>query len=161
MKRRLALGIALAAMVVAPGHAAQRQTAQATYLLSIADLPLAANEYAESFDIETWGVQIIAVCQIPPDWTISAGTDSAVTGSISGQAGHGVSAISRASHNLDLLRDLVLVRVSPRASDRPPFSGSIRIGRYGSETFDRTQSLTAANFHRTPARQCPPPRPNG
>jgi hypothetical protein len=44
-----------------------------TYLLSVVDVPLTANESIEKFTLSTWGVTFSAVCEIPSGWTIRAG----------------------------------------------------------------------------------------
>jgi hypothetical protein len=60
-----------------------------TYLLSVVDVPLKADESIEKFTFATWGVDVKAVCRVPGGWRITAGRDSTPDGEISGQGSTG------------------------------------------------------------------------
>lgn len=138
----------------------------ATWLASISGLDMAPGEYVESFSIDTWGVRILAICNIPPGWEITAGGGAAQDGVIAGGGGHGVAFLDRA--RLGELRDLAIVRLdgaittaatgSSPAIGPPTFSGVADIGAYGSER-SRKQRLDHTNVSLTPAAACPALRP--
>jgi hypothetical protein len=79
-----------------------------TYLASISGVPLRADEGIDKFEIETWGVDFKAVCHIPFDWEITAGSFGP-GGRLSGIAGHGASWLR--SRDVKKLHALVLVRL--------------------------------------------------
>ena len=110
------------------------------YLASIDGIRLDPNEFVDGFTIDTWGVEIVAICHLPPGWEIRAGRAASPDGVIAGEASHGVTFLNRA--RLVQLRDLALVRLSEdpprRREDRSrgsilpaTFAGRVGIGRYG------------------------------
>ena len=145
------LAISSAAIAEQPG----------TYLVSIAGASAGDNELVEQFTIETWGVEILAICHIPPGWRMRAGTSAAPDGIIQGEATHGVTRLDR--KGFFRLRDLALVRISG-----PVQGGTRRLGS-GSEiaTFlghvaiadsrgrHRQVRLTMDNIQLTPETRCP------
>lgn len=148
---------ALAALVLAAALSACEPAPPQYRLLSLEALPMGANEYADRFEIETFGVEIVAVCRVPFGWEMSAGNDSSVTGAIVGQALVGVAAVSPANGNLDALDGLVLVKVGERqAGQPPPFTGKAVIAVYGDDRAERTAPLTQAQLRLKPAYRCPP-----
>jgi hypothetical protein len=152
------LPAAAALAAAAPAPAAGPRT----YLASIEGIAIAANEYVDGFTIDTWGVEIVAVCHLPPGWEIRAGKQASPDGVIAGEASHGVTFLDRP--RLGALRRLVLVRLYPpiqrrRTGDQPAtFAGHARIGRYGVIERRRQVALTWRNLRLTPASRCPPPR---
>lgn len=157
MKALPLLGLAAALLLPFPARADQERT----FLLSIAGIELAGNEYVDGFAIDTWGVEVLAVCRLPPGWEIRAGKQASPDGVIAGEASHGVTFLNRG--RLGELRGLALVRlqapvVRSRQGNMPPtFSGRARIGRYGTDVRGREQVLTAANVGLAPATRCPDP----
>jgi len=130
------------------------------YLASIAGIVLGADEYVDRFTIDTWGVDVLSVCRIPPGWRIRAGKDATPGGVIEGEASHGVTFLNRA--RLPALDGLALVRLDGpvRVGDgRVPatFSGHVEIGTYGVGERRRRVRLTDANIRLTPAARCPAP----
>lgn len=133
-----------------------------TYLASITGLSIASDEYVEEFSIDTWGVRLLAVCRIPPGWTITAGGSAAQDGIMSGGGNHNVTFLDRA--RLDQLHGLVLLRLSGpirmeevRSSSAivpATFSGMVRVGTYGSDK-SRELRLDHTNVSLTPAIACP------
>lgn len=155
--RRIAVGIAL--VMVATG--ATKPPDPPTQLVSLKLPPLRSDEYVDSFDIKTQGVEILSVCHIPHGWKVTAGIDDSVTGGMRGEAGLGVSFVSGKSGNLSQLKGLFLIRVINEVAKwdgslPPTFQVSITIGRYGQDTRVRSRRLTAQNLVRTPAKTCPP-----
>lgn len=136
-----------------------------TYLLSLVHLPVAKDQYVNAFDIDTWGVTTLATCQIPPGWTITAGSSADPSGHMSGEGSLGVTWLNRKS--LGYLTDLVLIRMygPPDHGNRdikgngapPTFEGTVTIGYYGSER-ERKFKLRISDVRLKSATHCPPPR---
>jgi len=150
---------ALAILVLAAGLGACEPPPPRYQLLSLEALPLGQNEYLDRFEIETFGVEIVAVCRVPFGWEMAAGNDSSVTGAVTGQALVGVAGVSPANGNLDTLGGLVLVKVGERdAGQPPPFAGRAVIAAYGDDEAERTAPLGQAQLRLKPAYRCPPIR---
>ncbi|PVM86809.1 hypothetical protein DDF62_17295 [Caulobacter radicis] len=147
----------MATLILAAALSACEPAPPPYHLLSLGALPLGANDYADRFDIETFGVEIVAVCRVPFGWVVSAGNDSSVTGTIVGQASVGAAAVSPANGDLDALGGLMLVKVGERQPGQPPpFAGQATIGTYGDDEAERTVPLTQAQLRLKPAYRCPP-----
>lgn len=130
-----------------------------SYLVSVTGISLARDEYVDGFAIDTWGVDVLAVCHIPPGWEMRAGREATPVGIIAGEASHGVTFLNRP--RLGELEGLVLVRLSgslDRRNERQAFSGRAQVGRYGVEPGGREVPLAAANLILSPARTCPAPQ---
>jgi hypothetical protein len=146
--------------LAAPAPAAAGET----WLASIGGLELRAGEYVDGFRIETWGVDILAVCRIPPGWRVTAGRSAAPDGVFAGEATHGVTAIGAA--HLSALGNIVLVRLHgavqreamPVEGGTVPatFAGRVSIGSHRPEG-GREVRLTHANVRLMRAAACPPP----
>jgi hypothetical protein len=131
-----------------------------TYLASIEGIRLKDGEGIASFELRTWGVVYRAVCHIPYDWEVTAGS-MGPGGKLAGTAGHGTSWV-RASDKKQL-QALVLIRLDGPVQKRDipirdgvvpaTFSGVASV-----ESGDRSTKvrLTFANVRLTPARACPP-----
>lgn len=131
-----------------------------TYLLSLVDVPLAADESIEAFTLSTWGVTFTAVCQIPTGWTIKAGGSVTPSGLLEGEGSNGVSWLPESSP--PELRNFVLVTLhrpvqtdeTPAANDSgepPTFIGSATISTVDGEKQIR---LTAENIRLKSADRC-------
>ncbi|MDE1918149.1 MAG: hypothetical protein KGJ57_09095 [Sphingomonadales bacterium] len=139
-----------------------------TYLLSLTGLPLGEHyPRLKSFEMETYGVDIAAVCRIPEDWSILAGYKYSIAGDINGGAAHGAGWLNR--KQLAKEGPLLLVTLhGPVERHGPTFSKSngLPIATFAgkaeiepsNENSDDDQiiPLTAANIRLTPARACPP-----
>ena len=99
----------LAALTLAGMPSAALAERNAIYLVSLADVPIRSDELVEQFTIETWGLDILAICSIPGGWQIRAGRTAAPDGLIEGEATHGVTRLDR--DRLFELRNLALVRM--------------------------------------------------
>lgn len=136
-----------------------------TYLLSIVGIPGAENSYVNEFAIDTWGVKTLATCQIPPGWTITAGSSADPSGRIAGEGSLGVTWLDHKRR--DYLHRLVLVRLYGPVQRRTirsgtgevpaTFAGHATVGQYGSDK-DRKVRLNWRNVRLTPAKNCPPSR---
>ena len=134
-------------------------------LLSIVGLGVPDGRYVSTFAFRTWNVRVLAVCHIPPGWTMTAGRDADPGGVLSGSASEGMTFLSSA--NVGELTGLFLVQVEnfhaarvgrcARSSCVPAtFSGSITIGRY----LDREAAPTRirpSNIRLVAAPRCPDP----
>ena len=136
-----------------------------TELLSIhAVIP--PNQYIDRFDVVTWGVSILKVCRVLPGWTITAGTFGDPEGQLSGEAKIGVAYINSPSSLTQLFlvrvhqyqREAKKSRVAPDGSytiHPASFSGKLEMGTYGDSPRLHKNALTAEDFVRTPATNCP------
>jgi hypothetical protein len=139
--------------------------ADASELLSIRGIALPEHGYVEAFRIEIWGVKVLAVCHLPPGWTITAGKSADPSGILAGEASLGVTYLN--SQNLDQLRKLFLIEVSDyqvRALPMPnvpggvhpaTFSGKLVVGTYGNHGDAHEVPIAPANLFREPATRCP------
>jgi hypothetical protein len=150
---------ALVACVTIHGWASAEASKERLEILSIRNIPLAADEYIDAFAIRTQGVEILAACRVPFGWHVSLGDYDAVEGDLKGEAGLGASFINHG--DLDRLNGLFLVRVDDftdkwAGSLPPTYRLSVHVGRYGSGGKGRRLSLPLKNLDRAPARGCPP-----
>lgn len=154
----------LAALTIGSPSLAESQR---TFLVSVEGVQVGVKEYVASFSIDTWGVEIVATCQIPPGWTITAGSRADPTGKIAGEASLGVTFLDRT--RLKYLKRIALLRTygpiqkytvrSPNIGMPATFAGTAVIGTYGTPEKTRIQKLDFRNLHLTPASRCPLPQP--
>lgn len=156
--KMLALLASIASLVAGSTASAERPH---SYLVSIEGIALAENEFVDRFTIDTWGVEILAVCRLPPGWEIRAGKQASPDGVLAGEASHGVTFLNRA--DVGALRRLALVRIDGAVTwtghgNMPPtFAGRASIGRYGPDESRREMTLTRANIRLATAARCPEP----
>jgi hypothetical protein len=128
--------------------------AAGTELLSIR-LPQAKNQYINGFKVDTWGVEILAVCRIPVGWRITAGHYENSAGILSGEAKDGLSQpIAKAFTNLFLV-EVHSYRARKEGSQPASFAGSVHVGPFGDTPAPHDVPLEASAFSRTPAQRCP------
>lgn len=106
----------------------------AMQLLSIEGINLSSKEYVSGFKIETWGLNIRAVCHLQPGWIISTGSYASPEGIFEG--GSRVGAANLDNRRLQELKNLFLIddpdlTIDPSATTPPTFKGKIVIGTYG------------------------------
>jgi len=137
-------------------------TAQAMKLVSLEGLNIGKREYVAAFKIETWAIQIRAVCKIPASWMITAGKEENPGGHILGKATGFMANLNYTQ--IDELKGLFLIddpdfdhRPSP--SEPAMFKGSITIGSYDTSSWakDRVIPLKAGNIVLRDATQCAAP----
>ena len=127
-----------------------------TYLVSIVDIPLSARGRLSSFTIDTWGVEVRAICHIPRGWRVQGGGNATPEGVIAGEGTHGATWLGR--EDAGELQGLALVRLSlpvqRRAKGPVPatFAGKAVIAE------ERQAQLDYRNVRLAPATRCPPPR---
>ncbi|ADG11075.1 hypothetical protein B7G68_13420 [Caulobacter segnis] len=127
-------------------------TTQPTELVSLAWRPSNSNQNLQAFDLEVSGLDVLAVCHVPPGWTINAtGAGEGVT-ALKGQATVGAAFVS-----LDDMEDIAgLFLVRARPSETFAVKGDITTGTYGG---DQTEiQATTALLRREAADRCPPPK---
>jgi len=88
---RFLILLALVMIATAPTARAKRE------LLSIGGVALPEKGYIAGFKIDTWGVEVLAVCHLPPGWTITAGKSADPTGLLAGEASLGVAFLDRSA----------------------------------------------------------------
>jgi hypothetical protein len=158
---RLAVVLSVLAMALSCSHPA---VAAQTELLSIRGIAVGKNQYINRFDIQTWGVEILAVCHIPREWLMTAGNFQDPGGKISSENGGGGATVILRS-DLSKLDNLVLVivdqyqpypRGNPKVEYHPAtFSGSVTIGSMEADPKEHDVPLRPTNFVRKPASHCP------
>ncbi len=162
MRALIALLAASQILAASPASAEVRRA-----LVSVENLKLPADETIRAFHIETWGVEFVAVCHMPPSWELKSEKFEDPEGSLGGKAdAHG--------EPLKRLTDFYLVDVydyqplpkgDPKGEYHPPsFTGWVEVGT--AEPFDgaarRKRALTANNFRLRASQNCPvalPPQP--
>ena len=134
-------------------------------LLSIVGLQIPPGRYLNGLRLETWGVDVLELCHLPPDWEMNMEKYENPGGLIRGNgAGHGALDQTRARE----LTSLVLVDVydyqpkprgDPKGEYHPPsFVGWVRVGA-SYPPAGRRIKLAAANFKLVAATACPQPPP--
>jgi hypothetical protein len=142
--------------------ATQPQVGVRRVLLSVEGVSIPARSAIFRYRIDTFGVEFLAVCSLPPSWEIQSEKFENPEGYLSGRADiHGVP--------LGALKEMYLVDVySYRAvasKDHPAsFSGWVDVGtreRFG-DWHGKRVPLRASNFRFKDAQRCPlspPPQP--
>jgi hypothetical protein len=137
-----------------------------TVLLSIKGPSLQEGQYVDKFEIDTWDVDILAVCKIPNHWIITAGDAYDLGGTLSGQSQGGTANLRE--FDLNRLNDLFLIVINeyqkfPRGNPNTDyfpatFSGSVEIGTFAYNG-DKMQQvpLKPEDFLWAPAQKCPAP----
>ena len=94
--------------------------ARPSELLSLTGLPVAQGEDVSGFELQTWTVQVLAVCRLPLGWTVTAGNDGDPGGVLLGSANIGAAFVGR-DRQADF-RSMFLVRIGrdrAQAIDNP------------------------------------------
>lgn len=130
------------------------QAPSATELVSLAWTPRSSNQNLQAFDLQISGLDVLAVCHVPPGWTINAtGAGSGLT-ELKGQATVGAAFIS-----LDDLQDVAgLFLVRARPGEPVGVSGDLTTGTYGGDEGQTEIKASPALLRREAADRCPPPK---
>jgi hypothetical protein len=158
---RLAWLAALVCIFIAttqPSAAAVRRA-----LLSIQGVGVRAGQSIFRYRIETWGVEFLAVCRVPPQWELKSEKFEDSEGYLSGEADTHIAA-TRALPDMYLVDvyDYQPVSVQDGNVQHPAsFSGWVQVG--SREQFGgwhgRRIPLNARNFRLRDASRCPAPPP--
>jgi len=121
-------------------------------LVSLAWRPSGSDQNLQAFDLEVSGLDVLAVCHVPPGWTINAtGAGEGVT-ALKGQATVGAAYVS-----LDDMQDIAgLFLVRARPGEVFAVRGNITTGIYGGD--QSVVQATPALLRREAADRCPPPK---
>jgi hypothetical protein len=132
-------------------------------LLSVDNLNLSAGQSLSAFRIETWGVSLLSVCRIPPDWNLTEQKYEDPQGLLSGRSDVHREVLTELHemYLVDVYDYHPLPRGNPKGEYHPAtFSGWIEVaGEGGSATHGERVALRSGNFHLTPAANCPAPAP--
>jgi hypothetical protein len=126
--------------------------AQPTELVSLAWRPSSSNQNLQAFDLEVSGLDVLAVCHVPPGWTINATGAGEGVIDLKGQATVGAAFVS-----LDDMQDIAgLFLVRARPNETFAVKGGLTTGTYdGDQTEVRA---TPSLLRREAADRCPPPK---
>lgn len=103
-----------------------------SYLVSIVDVPLQADESIERFSLSTGGLSFQAVCKLPEGWTIKAGSSIRGDGVLEGEGSNGVTWLPRSSPpELDAIALVTLdIESAPNSfsgsATLPAWTGSVK-----------------------------------
>ncbi len=149
------VAVAASLTALAPPNA----MAQGRALLSLLGLPIASGQYISGFHIDTWSVGIVAVCQVPSGWSITATNQGGPGGLLEGQGQIGGAFVQ--TRDPPEFKSLFLVDVDQtahKAPQAPPtFAGTINVGRYGADGKDAVVALKPVSYRLTSATRCPKP----
>jgi hypothetical protein len=134
-------------------------------LLSVDGLGLKASQSIWAFHIETWGVEFLGVCYVPPSWQLKSEKFENPEGYLDGRSDtHGV-ALRRLPemYLVDVYDYQPLPKGDPKAEYHPAsFAGWVAVGRvqpFGEDGPHQKRKLTAGNFRLRDAAHCPNPPP--
>lgn len=131
-----------------------RSASSPTELVSLAWTPGGANQNLQAFDLNVSGLDVLAVCHVPPGWTINATGAGAGVTELKGQATVGAAFIS-----LDDPQDLAgLFLVRARPGESLVVSGALTTGVYGGDEGQTMIKASPSSLRREVADRCPPPR---
>lgn len=125
---------------------------QPTELVSLAWRPSNSDQNLQAFDLKISGLDVLAVCHVPPGWTINATGAGAGVTELTGQATVGAAFIS-----LDDMQDIAgLFLVRARPNETLVVKGEITTGTYGGD--QTVVQATPALLRREITDRCPPPK---
>jgi hypothetical protein len=163
----LAVWNAMIGTLLAAGLMAGSARADSTALLSIQGVTVDDAHHLTEIVIKTWGVEVLAVCHIPPVSVVSVDFDLDPGGTLVWKARSWHGELERS--DLKELASLFLVRVAeyqkeprgdPHGDYHPAtFAGVATISRIEDPPRARKVRLRWNNFVLTPAARCPDPAP--
>jgi len=131
-------------------------------LLSIDGLNVREMESIRAFHIETWGVNFLAVCHVPPSWELKSEKFEDPEGYLDGVSDTHGEPLKRvtAMYLVDVWDYQPLPKGDPKTDYHPAsFAGWVKVGKI--QPFDartlRKRTLKAGNFHLRDASRCPDP----
>jgi len=132
-------------------------------LLSFREFPLAPDDSIDQFKIETLGIRVVSVCNIPWGWSIITRSRANEFGYIEGTASNGITRIDR--DHLGLLDDLFLIEDAGQIRDTTSADGNVPksfdgqifiVGRDDEE--GKPHPMQPRNYVLRHASACPPRR---
>lgn len=131
-------------------------------LLSVEGLNIPADHSLSAFRISTWGVSLLSVCTIPPNWNLIEEKFEDAEGILMGTSDVHATPL-RELHQMylvDVYSYQPLPKGDPKGEFHPAsFSGWVEIATESWNMHGKRHTLHASNFHLTPASQCPVPPP--
>jgi hypothetical protein len=150
-----ALAIGLGFSQAGPTEAEVRRV-----LLTVEGLDLSPAESIRAFHIETWGVEFLAVCHVPPSWELTSEKFEDPAGYFDGRSDPHGEPLRQMSdmYLVDVYDYQPLPRGDPKGEYHPAtFAGWVKVGRV--QAFDggvsHKHALKAGNFRLTDAARCP------
>lgn len=145
-------------------HAAPASAEVRRVLLSIDGLSLLPMESIRAFHIETWGVEFVSVCHVPPSWELTSEKFEDPAGYLDGRSdthGEPLKKMS-AMYLVDVYEYQPLPKGDPKTEYHPAsFAGWVEVGRI--QPFDggtrHKRTLKAGNFRLQSATRCPDQAP--
>jgi hypothetical protein len=120
-------------------------------------------QYINGFKIETWGVEILELCHLSPDWDVRKERFEAAAGLLRGEADHQSElndprpAQLRSLFLVDVY-DYRPVTLRDGGTTHPAsFAGWIKFGSVGSPPTGKWLKLAAGDLNLAKATQCPVP----
>lgn len=131
-------------------------------LLTVDGLNIPVDHSLSAFRITTWGVSLLSVCSIPPDWNLIEEKYEDPGGLLLGRSDvHGAPLRElKQMYLVDVYSYQPLPKGDPKGEFHPAsFSGWIEVAKESWNMHGKRRTLHANNFHLTPALQCPIPPP--
>lgn len=159
MTRSATLGLLAVAFacIAEPSSATVRRV-----LLSVHGLQLPKKKAVYAFNIDTYGVEYLAVCHLPMGWELRSERSDDFGGYMSGEADLHASPLTFTSMYLVDVYDYRSTTVRSGNTEHPAsFQGWVKIGsreQFG-DWHGRKVPLRPNNFRLTDARRCPDPPP--
>lgn len=160
MRRSGMLGCAIAILLTVQTALGQAQRA----LLSVDNLRIPPGGALASFHIDTWGVEPLAVCHVPPLWELKEEKFMDPEGLLSGRS----DIYHRTLNKLDklFLVDVYSYQPLPRGNPKGEYHPASFAGWYtvfdgNGDIVKKRRAFHAPNFHLTPAPRCPDAPPAG
>ena len=132
--------------------------------MSVDGLDLPSTQTIRAFHIETWGVEFVAVCHLPPSWQLKSEKFEDSEGWLDGHADTGGESLKELSdmYLVDVYDYQPLPKGNLKGDYHPPsFAGWVEVGRV--EPFDGgtrlKRNLKAGQFRMRDAENCPTPPP--
>ena len=153
--KRIDLFIAFLLMMLVGGKSSFGQ-AQRT-LLTVDGLSIPAEGALAAFRIDTWGVEFLAVCKVPPLWEIKEEKFLDSAGLLSGHSDpHRTLTKLDRMFLVDVYSYQPLPRGDPKGDYHPAsFAGWYEVFDGNGDILKKRRAFHANNFHLTPAPRCP------
>lgn len=154
--KRIDLFIAFLLMLLVGGKPGFGQAQRA--LLTVDGLSIPAEGALAAFRIDTWGVEFLAVCKVPPLWEIKEEKFLDSAGLLSGRSDPYHRTLTKLDQMflVDVYSYQPLPRGNPKGEYHPAsFAGWFEVFDGNGDVIKKRRVFRADNFHLTPASRCP------
>jgi hypothetical protein len=127
-------------------------------LLTVDGLTIPAGGALASFQIDTWGVDVLAVCNVPPLWEIKEEKFLDPAGLLSGRSDPYHRTLTKLDqmYLVDVYGYQPLPKGNPKGEYHPAtFAGWFEVFDGNGDVIKKRRVFRAGNFHLTPAAHCP------